>query len=52
MELRHTREELETEKLLLKRRLETIQRQLEAYDDGSAVYVETHYDYKERIGEE
>jgi ribosomal protein L21E len=52
METLHSRGQLEREERLLLRRLEEVRRQLDAYDAGEAVHVETYHAYKERTGEE
>jgi hypothetical protein len=48
MNIPHSREELEREERLLRRRLREVRRQLEAYDEGEAVHVETYYEHKKR----
>lgn len=50
MNIPYSREELEREERLLRRRLRDVRRQLEAYDE--AVHVETYYGYQKRTGED
>jgi ribosomal protein L21E len=52
MEAPHSREQLEREERFLRRRLREVRRQIDAYDDGEAVHVETYHAYKKRTGEE
>ncbi|WP_141211967.1 hypothetical protein [Halorubrum sp. Eb13] len=48
MKLPYSREQLEKEERLLRRRLREIRRQIEAYEDGEAVHIETNHEYQKR----
>lgn len=52
MNIPHSREQLERKERLLCRRLREVRRQLNAYESGEAVHVQTYYEHKQRAGGE
>lgn len=52
MNVPHSREQLEREERLLRRRLREVRRQLSAYESAEAVHVQTYYEHKQRTGHE
>jgi hypothetical protein len=48
MENPYSKSQLEKEENLLLRRLREVRRQIEAYEEGEAVHVETNHEYQKR----